>query len=65
MTRIRIEGDTLQEVRQAIELFNTVYDCVDFSEPQPGKNPKYVQYQKYFSYGILKKPSLDNSSTAH
>ncbi|CCH57614.1 hypothetical protein BN8_p06810 (plasmid) [Fibrisoma limi BUZ 3] len=57
MTRIRIESDTIQEVRRAIELFTTVYDCIDFSEPQKGKNPKYVQRPKFFSYGELKEPT--------
>lgn len=55
MTRIRIEDDTLQEVKWAINLFRTAWDnCIDFSEPQKGTNPKYATNQKYFSYGILK-----------
>lgn len=58
MKSIRIEGDTLQEVRRAIDLFRTAYDdSTDFSEPQKGGNLKYAINQKYFSYNILKGPN--------
>lgn len=51
MVKIRICGDTENEVDTVIELFENLFPEMRWSTPRQGSNPKYAEDQKWFSYG--------------
>jgi hypothetical protein len=54
MVRLRIEGDSADEVKAVADTIESFFpQHVTFSPVKEGGNPKYSGQQKFFSYATL------------
>ncbi|ADB42805.1 MULTISPECIES: hypothetical protein [unclassified Spirosoma] len=67
MVRLRLEGETAEEVKMMADTIESVFPySIGFSPVQEGKNPRYAGQQKFFSYATVYPATdshLENSST--
>lgn len=54
MVRLRIEGDSADEVKAVADTIESFFpQHMVFSPAKEGANPKYMNQQKFFSYATL------------
>jgi hypothetical protein len=54
MVRLRIDGDTVEEVRAVADTIESFFaEHIVFTPVKEGQNPKYVGRQKFFVYATL------------
>ncbi|RIV17457.1 hypothetical protein DYU11_31895 [Fibrisoma montanum] len=54
MVRLRLEGETAEEVKMMADAIESVFPYpIDFSPVQQGRNPRYAGQQKFFSYATV------------
>ncbi len=64
MVRLRIEGDSADEVKAVTDTIESFFpQHIVFSPVKEGSNPKYSGQQKFFSYATLQlnSPTPKNS----